>query len=378
MGRLTAFLGFVVLLIGSPLRAATAGGVTLARVPQGGLQPQIVVDDSKTVHLIYLIGAANASDINYCRSTDDGATRRLRLRVNDDDARAIATGTIRGPHLAVGANGTVHVAWMVSPNSMCYARLPRGAEAFDKPRNLVTDHPGLDGGGSVAVDSHDRVYVAWHAPEQKDGDEASRRVYLATSTDDGKTFAPERAIFDRPTGACGCCGMRIFASPDDRLFCLYRVATQHTHRGLFLLASDDAGKTWRGVELDPMTLGTCLMSTAAFARAGNSTLVAWETKGQVFWSRIDSTGTSVAHPVHPAGEGDNQKYPSLAASAKTGDVLLAWTENTRFGKGGDVCWQIYDSRGGMRTGMRGKVGGLPAFSFPAAFTNNDGSFSILY
>ena len=356
---------------------ARAADVRLARVPDGGIQPQVVVGADKTVHLIYLTGKPNAAAISYVRSRD-GVTWSRPLIVSDDKSPAIAVGTIRGPHLAVGANGTVHVAWMASLKAMMYARLPRGAKRFDPPRNLVTAHAGLDGGGSVAVDGHGRVFVAWHAPERKpDGDEASRRVYLATSSDDGRTFSAERAIFDRPTGACGCCGMRLFVA-NDRLFCIYRGATESTHRGLFLLASHDNGQSFAGSELAPMDLGVCLMSTNAFAAAGDSALVAWETLGKISWGRIvDAGGTSVERAIRVPGESMSQKHPSLAVSP-AGEVLLAWTEGTKFGKGGSLAWQVYDSKGTPAGDVGRAVDRVPAHGLPAAFCNEQGNFIILY
>jgi len=50
-------------------------------------------------------------------------------------------------------------------------------------------------------------------------------VYLARSTDDGKTFAREVPISPAALGACGCCGMRAFADERGVVFILYRTAT---------------------------------------------------------------------------------------------------------------------------------------------------------
>ncbi|MEA2735366.1 MAG: hypothetical protein QOE14_1817, partial [Humisphaera sp.] len=261
--------------------------------------------------------------------------------------------------------------------AMMYARLPADAQAFEPPRNVVTIHPGLDGGGSIAASGNGRVYVAWHAPAKNpNGDEASRRIWLATSTDDGQTFSAERAIFDRPTGACGCCGMRLFAR-GDAIYCLYRGAADMTHRGLFLLASHDGGKSFAGSELAPMDLGVCLMSTVAFAADRDDVLVAWETLGKIFWGRIaHGDGTSVDRAIPATGNSKSQKHPSIAISPSR-DVCLTWTEGTRFGKGGSLAWQVYNSNG-EPVAQLGHADGVPAHSVPAAFCNEQGEFIILY
>ena len=45
---------------------------------------------------------------------EDGSHFSTPLRVNSRPGSVIATGTIRGAHLAVGKNGRAHVAWMGS------------------------------------------------------------------------------------------------------------------------------------------------------------------------------------------------------------------------------------------------------------------------
>src|SRR5207253_2896295 len=83
---------------------------------------------------------------------------------------------------------------------------------------------GMDGGGSVAADETGNVFVAWHAPMAPGEGETSRRVWVARSSDEGATFSAEQEI-TLAAGACGCCGMRIFAS-NGHLFALYRSVDQ--------------------------------------------------------------------------------------------------------------------------------------------------------
>jgi hypothetical protein len=59
------------------------------------------------------------------------------------------------------------------------------------------------------------VYVVFHAdPAGATGkSETERRVFMASSADDGATFTPERAVSDDKLGACGCCGLKAMAGP---------------------------------------------------------------------------------------------------------------------------------------------------------------------
>ena len=56
------------------------------------------------------------------------------------------------------------------------------------------------------------------------GEEGKRRDWIARPDDDGRPFEPERAVFDEPTGACGCCGLGALADHKNRVYVLFRSA----------------------------------------------------------------------------------------------------------------------------------------------------------
>ena len=192
-----------------------AAEVRTMRVPEGGIQPQVAVDERGTVHLLFYKGPEAGGDLFYVRSGDGGATWSAPVRVNSQSGSAMAIGTIRGGHIAVGKNGRVHVAWMgaegaepkpagTKASPMLYARMNDAGTAFEPQKNVISQRVGLDGGGSVAADGLGNVYVAWHAPSRPKAAEAAREVWVAQSTDDGKSFGKEREAWKEPTGACRC------------------------------------------------------------------------------------------------------------------------------------------------------------------------------
>ena len=56
--------------------------VTVVRVPGGGIQPQIAVDEAGAVHMIYYQGDPQNGDLYYVRSRDGGTIFSAPLRVN--------------------------------------------------------------------------------------------------------------------------------------------------------------------------------------------------------------------------------------------------------------------------------------------------------
>jgi hypothetical protein len=263
---------------------------------------------------------------------------------------------------------------------MLYSRLNGSGTAFQAQRNLMTSTAHLDGGGSVAADSAGKVYVVWHA-HSKGGsqDEQGRGVFVATSTDDGRSFRAEQQINPAATGACGCCGLKADTDAKGRLAVLYRSATAAGSRDTTLLCSEDRGKTFTCQVLGPWRISACPMSTMALGRGpGNSLLAMWETQGQVYRATIPAASReSSADSVTPEGSPGNRKHPAFAVSEVNGPRLLtAWTEGTAWQKGGALGWEYVDLRTNQR--ISGHEDGVPLWGAVAVVTELDGTFTVIY
>ena len=103
----------------------------------------------------------------------------------------------------------------------------------------------LDGGGSLAVDRHGAVFVAWHGRgDSKLEGEQGREIFMSVSIDGGKTFFSRTGGFKNPPqGVCSCCGMRVYVDPRDGVHMLYR-GLEGTTRPMVHLHSTDRGKTF--------------------------------------------------------------------------------------------------------------------------------------
>jgi hypothetical protein len=391
MTRRQAAIALGATLTGFAAENETQDRIRVYRVPNGGIQPQVALDDKGTLHLVYYSGDAHHGDLFYVHSKDGGASFTAPLHVNQSGT-AIAAGTIRGAQLAVGKADRVHVAWNgstdagpLNPDSgkpgapLLYTRINDSGKAFERERNLMVRSFGLDGGGSIAADKSGNVYVAWHGIGEseakgtgKEG-EARRRVWITRSEDDGKTFSTEAKAWALETGACGCCGMKAFVDRNGGMFALYRSATESVHRDIYLLSSKDHGRTFEGNLLHKWNINACPMSSMDFAENADMIVAAWETGGQIYWTSIISG--RAGDPMAAPGEGKGRKHPRLAVNQR-GEVLLVWTEGTGWQKGGSFAYQQYD-RVGRPIAETKLVPGIPTWSFAAAVAASN-AFSIFY
>jgi hypothetical protein len=365
----------------------SANRVTLSRVPGNGVQPQALLDERGTLHLIYLTGEPGASDVLYVKRGVGQAEFTAPLRVNSQPGSAIAAGTIRGAQLALGKNNRVHVAWNGSQKAaasathevpLLYTRLNDAGTGFEPQRNLMQQSRTLDGGGTITADRAGNVYVAWHGAGAQQGEE-HRRIWLARSTDDGKTFAREVAVDPDQTGVCACCSMRAFVDQTGAVYLLYRTATKMTERGMYMLVSQDRGQRFRGQRLDDWTLTTCPMSSVTITQAGTKAaqpIAAWENNGQVQFAALDvKLAQKPASVSAPAATG-KRKHPAIAINAR-GETLLVWTEGTGWKRGGSLAWQLYD-RDGKPTAEKGTAEGVPVWGLATAVALPNGEFQIIY
>lgn len=351
-------------------------------VPDGGVQPQVQVDDHGAVHLVFLTGDPSAADVKYAR-LDRGATEFTEpVRVNRHDGNAIAVGTIRGAKLALGTGRRMHVIWNGSNSArplnqfggspLLYSRTDDAGRDFEPERNLMIHTSALDGGASIAADRHGTVHVLWHARADGDApDESHRRLWIATSTNDGETFPLESPCGDTPTGACACCGTGALVDRTGSLQVLFRGAVLSRDRGVFLFREEPESHFRRATSLDHWPISACPMSSFALVDAPGGPLAAWDTDGTLRLHRLRPDTSMDTLASIPGG-----KHPAVAVSPD-GWILLAWTEGTAWQKGGDLAWQLFRNDGRPAQPPTRVRSAVPVWGHPAAAALPDGRFLLL-
>jgi hypothetical protein len=377
----------LVLMLALAAQAEEPTRVTLLRLPEGTYQPQALVDRTGTVHVVALKGDPGAAEVVYRRLDAHAGRFGPEARVSGRPGTAVAVGSIRGAQVALGRDGRLHVCWngsdAATPKNpfggapLLYTRSNPERTAFETPRNLMARTSVLDGGGSVAADGAGNVVVAWHgSSEDAIPGESGRQLWIARSSDDGATFAPETPALAQPTGACACCGVKALADRHGNLAFLFRTAGTSLDRDLALVASIDRGATFSLTPISSWHIKTCPMSRAAMIDSPAGILAAWEAEDHVYYARLDPRGGLASKPVAPPGE-VHRRHPSLAINPR-GEVLLAWAEGTGWKQGGDLVWQLFDAQGRPASGPHRVAGGIPVWGIPSAVARPDGSFLIIH
>ena len=358
------------------LNVQVGDNVILLKTPHRGIQPQAVVDAGGTLHLIYFKGEPRAGDLFYVKRPTGQEQFSEPIQVNSVPGSAIAIGTVRGGQITVGKSGRVHAAWNGSDpnNGMLYARINDAGIAFEQQRNLMRVSAIPDGGCTLAADTTGNVLVAWHAMKAGERGEDRRKMWIARSADDGKTFASETPAWQEPTGCCGCCSTRGFADKNGNMHFLYRSAKGGDQRDIYLLSSAKGITEFQGKRLHSWKINTCPMSTFAMTEGPNGIAAAWDTDGQIFTTTIkpDSTFT---RPQPAPGLGRARKHPSVAVNAQ-GQTMLVWAEGTGWQRGGTLVWQVFD-KDGKPTESSGRLDeGIPVWGLPTVVAIQDTFFLI--
>lgn len=350
-------------------------------VPDGGIQPQAVIDTRGTIHLIYYKGEPTGGDLYYVRRGASDSTFSTPIRVNSENGSAIAAGAVRGGRIALGRGGWLHVAWnaahpverngeQVTP--IWYTRLAPDAQAFEPQRAIGTHTKYLDGGGTVAADGAGHVYVVWHAAGSAEG-ETHRELFVASSSDDGKRFAPDR-VFANAGGACGCCGAAALVDDGGRLQILYRSAADGIHRDATWMTVESHSEQ-STVRLQPWNLPACPMTTFAIAQAPGALVGAWVVEQQIYTASLNPVTHTATTPSAMSGSAV-RNHPGVAIG-RSGDRLFAWIEGSNRSRDGSVAWELRDPRG-VRIAGESAPGATPPLSLVAPIARPDGSFVLIY
>ena len=147
------------------LRRSPDGGATWSAIMNlsanagASMQPAIAVGSNGSVHVAWEDTAPGDKEIYYRRSTDYGDTWDPAKRIS------LTGGSSEDPSMAVDSQGTVHVVWhdtRPGDAEIYYKRSSAGGGVPWSADRRLSWNSGVSIMPTIAIDSSDSIHVFWH------------------------------------------------------------------------------------------------------------------------------------------------------------------------------------------------------------------------
>lgn len=327
-------------------------------------EPAIAAAPDGSVYVVWVDhGSKSQADVMIARFTGDGQMQGPAVRVNSQPGTATAW---RGdpPTVAVAPDNTVLVGWTARVGAESglatdiYLSSSRDhGQTFGAPVKVNDDSkPAVHGMHSLTVAKDGRIYVAWldernltpmpmnnmkmDAQTANHHMESNREVFIAGSTDNGRSFTKNLRV---AADACPCCKTALATTSDGRLYLSWRQVLPGDFRHIAVASSPDQGQTFTPPKIvsdDQWVLAGCPVSGATlFAADDGSVRVLWYSEGKNGQTGLYSSTTrdqgATFGPRQLVAAGGVRGTPVLISSRdglaaiwqameiKTGSVLIA-------------------------------------------------------
>jgi hypothetical protein len=309
------------------LRLAGGQEAVTIEAPSGACQPQVSIDASGVVHLIF--GADD--QIFYTRSADAGVTYRKPTRVAQ--LESLALGMRRGPRIAVVGDAIVisaigGSAGDPSEGNIFAWRSKDQGESWQGPFPIndvnASAREGLHG---MASGPNGEVYCAWLDLRHK-----GTQIYGSRSTDGGATWSKNAFIYESPDGTvCECCHPSVALDATGAVYVMWRNALAG-NRDMFLATSHDHGETFEPAAKlgeGSWPLNACPMDGGAIATpVGGKVIAVWRRDHEVFLNDAGSRRErALGTGMQPWVAADQHAFYAVWLGSRTGTLYLAKSPN---------------------------------------------------
>ena len=374
------FLTNIVLIAIIATAALAQPAVNVIKAPAGCFVPDVIVDSKGTVHMVYALN----KNAYYVHSADNGKTFSEPVKVNSEGTVCFTMGE-RGPKLAVGGDGVIHVVWMDiwAPGVKTFARhacSTDGGKTF-QPLKIISSMSGNDG-LTIAADDKGNVLAFWHTmnPPTTGLPKAATFLHVVRSTDSGATWGKDEhvKIANLTELACSMCMMRARIAADGSVLLAFRSA-ENSIRDFYVLKGSVKENKFTAIRVnkDEWNLDSCPMCGPSLELdpAGRA-VCAFMTRHKVYWSVADpAVAAFKLHVATPANEND-EIYPTAVAN-KRGDVLMAWQVGPMSISGtATVKWALYKPDGQF-AGQQATLGKTTSGTKPTVFVGTDDNFYVV-
>jgi BNR repeat-like domain len=309
-------------------------------------EPATATAGDGTFYVAWVNHDAKQADVMLARFNNKAEMQGAPVRVNRQAGVATAW---RGdqPSVAVASDGAVYVLWTARVDAgdkhgtdiYLSASTDRGQSFASEVKVNDDKVPGAHGMHSLAVAKDGRIYAGWlderniHAPmpsTKAEGHhmESNRDLYLATSTDGGRSFSANRKV---ASDACPCCKTSLAVAADGTLYAGWRQVLPGSFRHIAVASSTDGGTKFSApviVSDDRWMLQGCPVSGPSLSvdKASSNLKVVWFAAGEnsapgLYFAESKDKGQSFS-PRQLLSQETVRGTPALAAGSQS--MIAVW------------------------------------------------------
>lgn len=273
----------------------------------GAKQPQLAVTADGAIHVAFAAGET----IDLVTSTDGGASFSAPQKVGS--IPGLMAGMRRGPRIVASGDVIVVSAIGSKEGDLLSWRSADQGKTWDGTTRVNSESKSArEGLHAMAIGPSGKIACIWLDLRTK-----KTELYCSISNDGGKTWGENRLAYHSPDGSiCECCHPSAVYDSAGKLFVLWRNSLGG-NRDMYLASSSDDGRTFtKGAKLGTGTWkrDSCPMDGGAVAVAapGKASSI-WRRDQEVFYT---SAGESKEHRLGPG------EQPTLAVNDS--GTYLAW------------------------------------------------------
>ncbi len=225
---------FAVSVLVSPLTAEASNVKIAPPELRGASQPQVTIGPDETVHVVFGL----KSKVYHTRSSDHGKTFTAPVLIAE--VPKLALGRRRGPRV-IATQGTIAATAIShdSGNLLAWSSQDAG-KTWSSPIQInSTSTAAREGLHAMAVNDTGLAAVTW-----LDLRESGMELWGATSDDGGHSWSRDSRIYRSPDGhICECCHPSVAVDGKGRVAAMWRNWLGGA-RDMYLAISSDRGKTF--------------------------------------------------------------------------------------------------------------------------------------
>ncbi len=301
-------------------RSSDGGGtfsspLNLSNNPGGSANgAQVGVDSTGNIYVAWFDGSSGTPGIFFRRSTDGGATF----------SSAMSQPATQGALMAVDPAGKIYLAWTANDSSgiarLVFSRSLDGGATFSNP--LTISNPSVTAiPGATALDASGNINVAWTEAAPPQGPDT---IYFSRSTDGGTTFSSPSQVTNSSGPMFRVAGLAVDASGSIHVLWTDVLGGQ---TDTFLNLSSNGGATFAAENFQAGVSDFAQSAQLALDARGGINVV-WHTgdgNPVVNFARSADEGASFA-TQNIAGNDFSDPSPAAMATDSSGNINIVWTQ----------------------------------------------------